>query len=183
MAIKTAAPESVEQAQEMLRAAVKPPRSEVRNVAIAAESEADSYFKYRGTHYKAPPLSYDIGIQLQEILVEANTLGEREERDEIVTEADQKAHMLHLLLCYQRAIALFQRSCYPVAFWKRWWHKRRNPFITCSGGEIGQLLSFFSTCRTKSRVRLLGSSAFRPSLTLSMPPTTSPTSLPISQIG
>lgn len=175
MGLKLSSPEELAQGQEFLRAAVRPPETEIRNAATAAEGDAISIFEYRGIHFKAPPLSYRVGIQLQEIYYTLQKLGRAEESKEFPDEESQVEHLEKLAECYERALKLFQESCYPIAFWRRWRHKRKNPFSDASSAEIGELLSFFSLCRTKSRVRLQPSLMHRPSLTMSMRQTTSPT--------
>lgn len=167
MGIKPSSPEAVERAQTMLRATVRPPTSEARNVAAAADIDANSYFSYNGVYYKAPPLDYRLGIQLQEILVEIHRLGTIEEELDQDNKVPDESHIRQLLVCYDKAVLLFQQACMPVAFWKRRQHRRKNPFDGCSSGEIGYFLNFFFTCRTKSRVRPQESLVFRPSLSLS----------------
>ena len=167
MAIVPARPEEYEEAQQLLRAEIRAPRAEARNVALATEIDADSYFEFRGTNYKAPPLSYALGVQLQEVQLRLQSLAmyENETKDLAGVELDKQIkHLEQLHLAYMQAVTLFQRCCFPLAFWKRRGHRKNNPFTTCTSQEIAELLSFFSMCRMRSRVVMHGSSANRPSL-------------------
>lgn len=176
MAIRPALPEEYDAAQKLLRAEIRVPRAEARNVAIAASPDADSYFRFRGVLYKAPPLSYEVGIQLQEIHMQIENLSKLEKSlvDLDALPHEEKIRHLQLLQhCYERAAEFFQRACFPVSFWRRRKHKRKNPFTTCTSQEVGELLGFFSMCRMKSRVSIMGSLANRPSLsTMLTQPTT-----------
>ena len=175
MAIVPALPEELEEGQRLLRAEIRAPQAEARNVALATEIDADSYFEFRGTNYKVPPLSYKLGVQLQEIQFFLESLVRKEQFTKDLQDLDldgQIVHLQQLQLAYEQAIALFQKCCYPLAFWKRRRHKRQNPFLTCTSQEIAELLSFFSMCRMRSRVTFQGSLANRPSLSTSMQSTT-----------
>lgn len=180
MPIRPASPEDYDQAQVDLRRELRAPTTEVRNVAIAAETHADSYFSYRGVMYKAPPLSYKLGVQLQEIQL---AIGKLVQEEEALTariaaapsekdDEDRIQMLTGLLACYERAVGLFWQACFPLAWWKRRRHTRTNPFTECTSKEIGELLGFFFMCRMKSRVGMVGTLANRPSLSLSTPTTT-----------
>lgn len=182
MAIQPAPPEAYEEAQRSLRAEVRAPRAEARNVAIATETHADSYFTHDGILYKAPPVGYKLGVQLQEIQLHITNLVKDEEQQKIYAETGNAAmiwseeqqvdHLTTLLATYERCSGLFWQCCAPVAFWKRRRFKKVNPFINCTAQEVGELLGFFYMCRMRSRVELGISTANRPSLsTLTTPMT------------
>lgn len=185
MALKTSSPEDLAKGQEYLRTLVKPPVTEVRNVATATELNADTYFQFKGAWYKAPPLDYRLGIQLQEILLEIHRLGQQadDKAEHLQTDAGMIAHLQQLKLCYERAAKLFHDCCTPIVFWRRWRWKRYNPFSSCSSQEVAELLNFFSLCRMKSRVRLMENSVARPSLSMLMQPTSLLASSPNSVVG
>lgn len=168
MPLTPALPEEFEAAQIYLRSEVRVPKTEARNAALAADIMEHSDFSYRGTRYRTPPLSYQLGVQLQEIQLILRTVAQFEESPEFKDLSDERRqqYMETLLGTYERAILLFWKASYPLAFWKRWKHKRTNPFTDCSSSEIVELLSFFFTCRMKSRVIIQGGLATRPSLTM-----------------
>jgi hypothetical protein len=180
MTLRASTPEQLQGGQEFLQELVRPPTAEVRNVASAADIDANSYFDYRGVYYKAPPLSHRVGIQLQEVLLEISRLGEYERQNEEMDEDVAIKHLEQLQRCYERAVTLFKIACKPVNpirwLWRTVVRRKYNPFAEASGQEISDLIHFFSSCRTKSRVRQAGSLAHRQSLSLSMQRTTLPTS-------
>lgn len=163
--IKPSSSEQLNQTQELLRDQVRPPVAEARNVALAAHPHAASYFRYRGQLFKAPPLQHSLGVELQEIALEYERLQDLPETVETLTQ-------LRVVLI--RAAVLCQKACKPLnpitRFW--YWVFRINPFMKASPTELAELTGFFSMCRTKSRVRLLGGESMRPSLsTLTTPKT------------
>lgn len=169
MALLPATPEEVEEVQRLLRRELRVPTAEARNVATATELDAVSYFRYRGTAYRAEPLSYRLGARLQEVKYELDRLAEieRQREESEWTENEKARHMTMLLEVLEAAVTLFHLCCEPVAFWKRPRFRRVNPFVNASLGEITDLLGFFFTCRMRSRVSILGGSAMRPSLSMS----------------
>lgn len=168
MALVPAQAEELDATQQYLRSEFRPPQAAVRNVAIAAETTADSYFDFRGVTYKVPAISYAIGVQLQEIHLEIERLSELEQQHGTTTLTKEQAieQMEKLMICYERAARFFHAAAFPLSFWRRWSYKRHNPFVTCTAKEVGELLAFFSMCRMKSRVSIKGSSATRPSVSL-----------------
>lgn len=179
--------------QQELRGELRPPVSEARNVAVAAETNADTMLVFRRVTYVVPPLPYNLGVQLQEIEVEIRRLAEWAEQMPMDkwTPVDREQYMLHLVVCYERAIDLFWKVAYPLMPWRRLFYRKtlfrrpaKNPFLQCSHKEIGELLGFFFECRMKSRVSLVGSSVLRPSVsTLLTQPTNSPASPGLSLVG
>lgn len=175
MAITPARPEELAEAQRALRAEIRVPKAEPRNVAIAAEINADSYFMFGRTRYKVPPLGYKLGVQLQELQLTIENLAQTEQEEaarQALTEQDKLAHLALLSRCYEQAVNIFWQACHPAVWYKRWGHQRTNPFLGCTSQEIGELLGFFFMCRMKSRVSMQGSLASRPSLSISTPRTT-----------
>lgn len=163
--IKTSTPEQLEQTQQLLREQVRPPVAEARNVALAAHSHAPSYFRFRSRTYKAPPLQHGLGVELQEIVIEYERLQDLPETPE---------NLQQLRMVYIRSAVLANQACRPLnpITWLFLRLFRRNPFLKSSQTELGELTYFFSMCRTKSHVQLLGGKALRPSLsTLTTPQT------------
>lgn len=99
-----------------------------------------------GHRYRVPPVPYRLGIKLQGLLRDLTELKEGELRWE-----DQQAVLQRIL---RESVALFRRCIQPVSRWRRLlWPVLPNPFETASEAEVGQLLAYFSMCRTSSRVR------------------------------
>jgi hypothetical protein len=182
MGIKPSSSETVERAQEMLRAAVRLPTTSVKNTALAAHSDSESFFEFHGMVLRSAPLPYGLGLEMQEVMFELKRLAMAEEEG-LGTPELQIQYLEQLKLCCERAVHLFWKAAKPVSWWQRLWYRYSNPFLGCSAGEVSDLLAFFSQCRMKSRVRLLGGLALRQSLSSSMLPMTSPTLPPISAVG
>lgn len=188
MALLPATAEDFAQAQVDLRQFVRAPSVEARNVAVAADTGSAVYFTFRNALYKAEPLSYRLGIQIQEINIEVQRLNTFEATTPVTSMTDDQriVHMRSLLAAYESAEDLFWKASLPVNWFSRRGYRKNNPFKKAglSSGEVGELLGFFWECRMKSRVNLLGGLGNRPSLSLSSTaPTNSPLSLMSSQPG
>lgn len=155
MPITPLAPERIAETQAILRAQLRvaTPSSVVRNATLAADLDVTTTLVYRRRLYKVPPVSFRVGIELQEIAARLDELTNVPETDESLTE---------LLAMFQDAVALFHRCIVPSTFIGRlFWRRRSNPFYNATSGEVAELLGFFSQCRTRSSVRVLPSDSVR----------------------
>jgi hypothetical protein len=139
MAVIPLAPERFVQVQQALREVeAEAPRAEVVNEAAVMAIGQRRRLVYRGRAFEVDPVSYRDGQHLQSLtraIAEASTnAGATDEGlEDIFTEA----------------VGVFHRLVHP-----RSWRWRRNPFRVASEREVGELLGFFHSCRSRSGVRL-----------------------------
>jgi hypothetical protein len=135
MPIRPVSQEGVNRVQKHLREQLRDP--EVKNGAPVRRLSLPDHIEFMRRRYEVPPVPYRKGTRLLEI------------RREMKDADDVRAVKL-----VDEAVALFRELVVPEgrirrALW-RWWP---NPFRYASDQEVGELLGFFSLCRTKSRVR------------------------------
>ena len=119
-------------------------RPEIRNrqaVLMLAEPER---LYYRGRAYEVRPVPYTAGIRLLEMQERFRAFAEAPPTAESVRE--------YARLC-REAVRLFRRLVRPYGLRRLIWPLCRNPFRDATEAEIGGLVGFFSTCRTRSSVR------------------------------
>lgn len=137
--------ENIEAAQLLLRDRFKPAEHSLQNVDAAMALDQTSVVRYRGRGYRVPPVPYDQGLQLQRLHLELLALT----KDEAPETAEQLEQVLVIL---QDLLPLFKQLCRPTALFERLTWRWRRPFDDASQSELGELLGFFSACRTKSTV-------------------------------
>lgn len=161
--LQPATAEQLLEGQRLLREQIKPPVTLAKNVAVAQHLDAPMTFTYRGRRYVAPPPSYRQGVELQELLMEINRLG-----DDNMPETHETLAQLVVVLDHVAQLA--PTLCRPTNWFKRLlWRvgALHNPFLTASPQELAQLIGFFLQCQMRSRVQLMGSSAHRLALSSS----------------
>ena len=105
--------------------------------------------QYRGRYYDVAPVSFEDGLRLVEARAAVLALEEA-----VGPTAESSAAYLSSM---RLIVNVAPRYLVPVArvrrlFWRL--RIRRNPFRNATDSEVGQLLGFFLTSRTMSRVRL-----------------------------
>lgn len=132
----------LEHAQAELRGEQRPDAPEIANAAtVLGLGEAGVLF-FRGRAFRVPPVGYREGVRLQQLADRLAALALAAAPDDEQVEA------------IDEMIAAFARLAHPVG-WRGWLRALLpNPFRHASEVEVGQLLAFFSHCRTRSSVRL-----------------------------
>lgn len=120
-----------------------------RNHRYALALQGVSVLQFGARVFHVPPVPYPAGVELQQIQHRLNKLSQGDDTDD--------AWKRDLLAVLDEAVAVFWDLIKPATPWDRlFWRWRPNPFLDdLSETEIGELLGFFSACRTRSRVRLL----------------------------
>ena len=179
--LKLTSPEQLQETQRKLREEVKPPAVTNKNVSLATNLEADALLSYRKVLYTVAPVPYPAGLRLQEIHVLIGKLGDIEEQ----AIKNQDTEQLHVVYDRLKEVMTEGRNIYrtlirPKSLGRRLvWRWLSNPFANCSQTEFGELLNFFSECRTRSGIIVLLSSANQPSLSSrTLPETSLPSSKP-----
>lgn len=144
-----------EATQAELRQQVKPTKQELGNVGLAADMLGPAYIRYGRYRYRVDPISYPLGIELEEIKLKL---------DELADLPPTHENNMALLETFDRAVQLFPKVVKPMfGFQKLLWRFTSNPFRGASASDIFQLLYFFCSCRTRSVVRFEETSLLRKS--------------------
>lgn len=108
---------------------------------VLALAEAGAVF-FRGVPWRVPPVSYRDGIRLQQ-------LGDRLAALALAgaPDAEQEAVITEMVIAFRGLVR-------PVGWRRLLGRLLPNPFRRASEAEVGQLLAFFTLCRTRSSVRL-----------------------------
>ncbi|HYC31120.1 MAG TPA: hypothetical protein VEB59_02470 [Gemmatimonadales bacterium] len=118
---------------------------EPRNLALALSLGEAEVLQFRNRVFRVPPVPYPSGLRLQAILRRLERLKGLPEDEAMLTE---------LLGLLHEAVQLFHSLVRPATLWDRlFWRLRANPFLHATETEVGELLGFFSVCRTSSSVR------------------------------
>lgn len=171
MAVFPASDAQVEKAQSELRQLVGTGISRPRNVNLATNLRGDTFFTFRGRPFRVPPVPYNLGAQLQANYMVIHEMGKLEDE-----EANRPEQIQRYKEIAADCVALFHLLVKPMRLGDRlFWRYLSNPFGNASDLEVGELLSFFSLCRTRSGVQLRGGSALTPSPSIWTSQMSSPT--------
>lgn len=105
-------------------------------------------FAFRGVAYELLPVSFEDGVRLTEARAAIDAAADD---DRLTPEVARDAR-----LALRFVANLATRYLRPLRWHRRilWWLRlRRNPYRSATETEVGQLLGFFSGCRTMSRAR------------------------------
>lgn len=154
MPVKATSPQQFLDSQALLRQqAPKGASHVVKNASFAADLNEPNYLVYRQRKYKVRPLTFTVGIELQELAVRLESMADQPETNETLQE------MLSIL---QDAVALFWAAAQPLGLLRRLTrHWLSNPFETATNQEVAELLGFFLQSRTRSSVQVLASGRIR----------------------
>lgn len=139
-------PAKLEATQKKLRDAFFERVPEPVNRHFALSLQGVSILRFRNRVFHVPPISYPAGLRMQEIFRRLEKIGKAEEDADVLKE---------LLRALEDAAALCWSLCKPVSLVDRlFWRLLSNPLRDASQQEMGEILGFFSACRTRSTVRL-----------------------------
>lgn len=161
--------------QRVLR--FKEPINIPANTSTVLGTTSVSVLEFRGAFYKVKPVGYRPGLQMQTVQFElAGLVRALENLSELpsvmeldpVSAGEQAAAtdelMEKLMEKMDEAAQLMKLNCKPLSLLQRlflWPLPSHNPFSAASQAELGDLLSFFSACRTKSSVQRFGLTRLR----------------------
>ncbi|MFW6079797.1 MAG: hypothetical protein ACODAE_09255 [Gemmatimonadota bacterium] len=153
MAIHRLEDAALEEAQERLRTRAReatPPRP--RNTGAVIELGEAVLFAWRGRPYRAF-VGYKTGTELADLWARLGELGESVERERLGEYRDILDGMVRLFKHIARPTVrpwrLIRRARIALGLY-------RNPFRDATEREIGDLVVFFSTLRTRRRGRGVG---------------------------
>jgi len=133
------------------------PESRPLNVRNVAHVGGWELLEFGDTHYLVPPISFEDGAQLLDMLVHI--------REFSSTQHPTREQVIELRGRLHEAVALMGSLIRPLRFRARFpagllcrlaWRFTRNPFRNATAQEVGALLGFFSTRQTTPRVRGVG---------------------------
>lgn len=156
MALTPMSAERAEATQTQLRQQVKAPDQSLGNVSLATDLHGSEFFQHGIFEYEVPPISYQVGVQLEALRLRLDKLADSEETDtdKLIQLNEQTAQLM------SDAAGLFKKVVRPKFLPQRLlWRWLGNPFAKMSGTDLMTLLYFFCACRMRSAVRL-GSEKF-----------------------
>lgn len=124
------------------------PRARNATPTLALLGAERMAFVFRGVAYELLPVSFEDGIRLSEVRA---TLEAAEDDERLTPEVARDARaslrfVASLATRYLRPLRWHRRLLWALRL-------RRNPYRGATEVEVGQLLGFFSGCRTMSRAR------------------------------
>ncbi len=151
MAVEPISPEELRQGQaEQLRQLPSVPAPV--NLQNAVELGHYISFEFRGKKYSIPPVSFEVGAQLQMVMNDLRNISD-------LNVGANNIYIMRKIL--RRATNIFYDQIVPHG-WKPWQARfvkwlgiYPNPFKRASEGEVGALLGFFSRHRMTSTVHEL----------------------------
>lgn len=154
MALLPTSPDRLERVQAALREELTDTgrEPEVKNLGSVLSLLGDvlEYPVASGNFYRVPPTPYTAGLRLQSLMRDLRDLRRVKDPD-VETLAEIEARQ-------NEAVRWFKRLSRPLhpglrILWALPWV---NPFKSCSDFEISQLLVFFYSWTTRSRVQFMG---------------------------
>ncbi len=120
-----------------------------RAVASIVEGTGFEFPADSGVHFVVPPVHYRKGARLECLALELQEArrAKPRSRESIALVVSLQDKCMRELCRLVRPVSLWRRALWPL----RW--RLSNPFRHCTGQEVAQLLLFFFSLTTRSRVR------------------------------
>lgn len=155
MRLNTKPRDEVRRAWEEHRAA-RPKFAEPRplNLRAVCEIAGDELLYFNGRHYLVPPVTFEDGAVLTDLLAQVQALG--------MVERPTRAQLEEMRDVLRAAVSLMGSLVRPLRYRARGprgvlsrmaWRFTGNPFRRATAAEVGWLLGFFCALRTRPRVR------------------------------